>query len=69
MNVFEAIGFAVVVLGTGLFIAAMLILAAFGGITLWRLALRGDEVEGRELLDGRSVRELILGIDQIERTR
>ena len=54
MDVFSTIGFFVTVLGTGLFIAAVAILAAYGAVTLKKQWERGawlqeqDERMGRE---------------------
>lgn len=41
MSAFETVGFGVVVLGTALFVALTLILAAFGGYVLLKCADRG----------------------------
>lgn len=54
MDVFSTIGFFITVLGTGLFIAAVAILAAYGAVTLKKQWERGavlqeaDERMGRE---------------------
>lgn len=69
MTALATLGLFYVVFAVGLFTAALLILATFGAVVTWKLLLRGAETTERELKDGRSIREVILGIDQIGRVK
>jgi hypothetical protein len=61
MNVFEAIGFTTTILGTALFIALLLILAAFGAVIAWVCFMRGVTVIEQDIRDGLSIRHIIRG--------
>lgn len=61
MSVYETIGFFIVVLGTGLFVAADMILAAFGAVVLWRTLVRGAELIESDEKVGREWHKVIKG--------
>ena len=61
MSVFETIGFVVVVFGTGMAIAAMMVLAGFGAVTLWHTLLRGAELRESDEKIGREYHQTIKG--------
>ncbi len=61
MSVFETIGFVATVLGTGLFLAALFILAAYGGTTMYKQWERGAKRQEEDEVIGRQYHETIKG--------
>ena len=59
MDAFQVIGFAIVVLGTGMFIAVDLILAGFGAVVLYQTLLRGAALDDADKKMGRQWHETI----------
>jgi len=52
LSVFEMLGLAIVIFGTGMAVAVTLILACFGAAVLYKFCIRGAEVYERDMKAG-----------------